>query len=199
MGRTIATVLVTMVVFILVLILGGAVFIYSGAYNVAANESTAGLIRWILLTTADQSIARHAEAAAPLELSSDSTVLRRGFSAFEDMCIQCHGAPGVDRGWIGQGVEPTPPYLHEEASDMSDAELFWVIRHGVKFTAMPALQPTHTDEQIRELAAFVKLLPAMEETEYAAWRRATGAASSEGDTTSAPNGHVHDDGHDHVH
>lgn len=197
MGRRIATVLVTMVVFILVLVLAGVAFMYSGVYNVAANASDTALVRWILLTTTEQSIARHAGEVAPLELSSDSTVVRRGFRAFEDMCVQCHGAPGVDRGWIGQGVEPTPPYLHTEASDMSDAELFWVIRHGVKYTAMPALQPTHTDEQIKELAAFVKQLPAIDEREYAARRRAIKDESSESDTTTAAAGH--DDGHDHVH
>lgn len=197
--RKLATVLVTMVLFILVVLLAGLVGIYSGAYDVAADRAHTGVIRWVLRTATEQSIAKHAQEVEPVELSTDSTTLWRGFNAFEDMCVQCHGAPGVDRGWIGKGVKPTPPHLHEEAAQMNDAELYWVIRHGIKFTSMPALQPTHTDEQIRELAAFVRQLPTMDSTEFAAWRGMLEGASSDSASMPAQDGHVHEDGHAHTH
>lgn len=195
MGR----VILTLVLFMLVALLAGLVLIFSGAYNVAATESHTGLFRWILATATEQSIAKHAGEEPSIDLPSDSTTLWRGFYAFEDMCTQCHGAPGVDRGWLGQGVTPTPPLLHEKAVEMNDAELIWVIRHGIKFTSMPALEPTHTDKQIEELAAFVRALPDIEATEYAARREVIENASVGDDSTSASDGLVHDDGHDHVH
>lgn len=199
MTRTLTTVLVTIVLFILIAVLAGVIFVYSGAYNVAATESHGGLYRWIVLTTTEQSIANYSDAYAPVDLPSDSTASWRGFIAFEDMCVQCHGAPGVDRGWIGKGVAPTPPSLHEEASDMNDAELFWVIRHGIKFTSMPALEPTHTDDEIKELAAFVRDLPSIDSAEYAARRQAIEDALADTNSTGALNGIPADDGHDHVH
>lgn len=197
--RKISTVLATIVLLVLVVVLGGMLFVYSGAYNVAASDAHSGLFRWIVLTTTERSIANHAEDLAPVDLPTDSTALRRGFAAFNDMCVQCHGAPGVDRGWIGQGVAPPPPYLHEEAADMSDAELYWVIRHGIKFTSMPALQPTHTDEQIGELVAFVRQLTTIDSTAYAALRRSLSDASSDSVSIDAPNRAVQDDGHAHTH
>ena len=197
--RKIATVFATIVLLILLFVLGGMLFVYSGAYNVAANDAHSDLFRWLVSTTTERSIANHAEKLAPVELPTDSATVRRGFVAFDDMCVQCHGAPGVDRGWIGQGVSPTPPYLHEEAAEMSDAELYWVIRHGIKFTSMPALQPTHTDDQIKELVAFVKQLPSIDAAEYASLRRRIEEASSDSAATAGPSGAVHDDGHAHTH
>lgn len=188
MGR-ITLVLVTLVVVVLLLALGALLLVYSGAYSVAATDGHRGLVSWFLTTTTDRSIVRQARGVGQLVLAVDSTSRERGYRAYEQMCVVCHGAPGVERGWMGEGMTPQPPDLAETARVRSDEEIYWVIKHGIKFAGMPALAPTHTEDEIRELTSFVMSLAEMSDAEYAAWKRA-----AEADTTSAA-----EDGHDHTH
>lgn len=187
--RSITLVLVTLLVVLLLLALSVLLVVYSGAYNVAATDGHRGLVTWLLTTTTDRSIVRQARGVGQLVLPIDSTSMGRGHRAYEQMCVVCHGAPGIDRGWMGQGMTPRPPDLAESARVRSVDEIYWVIQHGIKFAGMPALLPTHTEDEIKELTSFVTSLAEMDEAEYAAWRRA-----AEVDTSA-----VADDGHDHTH
>ena len=56
-------------------------------------------------------------------------------------------------------------------SRWSDAELFWIIKHGIKDTGMLAVGPTHKDEDVWAVSAFVRQLPEVTPEQY----RATGA------------------------
>lgn len=85
---------------------------------------------------------------------------------FANTCVQCHGAPGVERGELGKGIRPTPPNLSEAVAEWSDRELFWIFKHGIKFAGMPAFGPTHSDEELSALVAFLKELPSMSPQEY---------------------------------
>jgi len=116
------------------------------------------------------------------------------------MCAGCHGGPGVERGETGKGMTPTPPDLAEEAGEWSDAELYWITEHGIKLAGMPAFGPTHSDEEIAMIAAFVRLLPEMTAEEYAS-RGSSDTASADsvnGGHTHSGEGHSHSgDGHQH--
>jgi len=187
--RSISIVIVTAVVILLLLVLVALLVIYTGAYNVAATDGHRGAVSWLLTTTSERSVARQARGVGQVVLPIDSTSLARGHRAYEKMCVVCHGAPGVDPGWMGEGMVPSPPDLSQIARIRSTEEIYWVITHGIKFAGMPALTPTHAEEEIRELTAFVVQLGEMSDADYAAWRRAAAV-----DTAA-----VADDGHDHVH
>lgn len=169
----------------------GLVYLYSGAYNVAATDEHTGLVRWALNTTQERSIRAHADEA-PLTVPQDSATLRRGFDSYEEMCVVCHGAPGVERGWMGQGMNPTPPDLAEEADEFSPQELHWILSNGIKMAGMPALSPTHGEAEIVEIVAFLEHLPEMSEDEYRRWK----AAASDG---AAPDSSSGDGHHGHSH
>jgi mono/diheme cytochrome c family protein len=159
----------TTAVILLVLLLGGGLlFIYSGIYNVAATSRDPAIVRWILSTTMDHSVERRgAEVVSPGDLSlSDPRTLEVGFEHYNEMCTGCHGAPGVEPGEAHDGLNPKPPNLAESAQDMSPGELFWVIKHGVKMTGMPAWGPTHSDAKIWAMVAFVKKLPQITPSDY---------------------------------
>ena len=91
----------------------------------------------------------------------------RGFADFDEMCVTCHGAPGKERSEIGKGLNPPPPDLATAARRWSDAELFWIIKNGVRMTGMPAFGKTHDDERIWALATVVRQLPDMTAERYA--------------------------------
>jgi mono/diheme cytochrome c family protein len=184
-----AKIIVALLVASLIVLGIGVAYLYSGAYNVAATDAHTDLMRWVLSTTQERSIRNHAADTA-ISLPTDSASLRNGYQAYAEMCAGCHGAPGQERGWMGKGMNPTPPDLDHAAEEFSAAEIYWTLRHGIKMAGMPALQPTHSEEEILELTAFVEQLPAMTDAEYRAWDQ-----PDENQASEAAGG----DGHDHTH
>jgi mono/diheme cytochrome c family protein len=148
------------------LVVGGLGFIYSGIYNIAATEPHWPLTRWILETARNRSIDRHAAGIRVPPGLDEETIVVKGVSHFAAHCAMCHGAPGVPRGEIAKGLYPEPPALDRSAANFSDAELFWIVKHGIKMTGMPSWAD-HGDEEIWATVAFVKKLPAMDSQEYA--------------------------------
>jgi mono/diheme cytochrome c family protein len=161
------------VVALVVLALGGLAVVWTGAYNVAATDPHWGPVRWALSTTMANSVRARAdaEAAGPFE----GAQAEQGFKAFDAMCVQCHGAPGVKPDPWAKGLRPDPPDLSEHAGHWNRAELFWIVKHGIKMSAMPGLAPTHEDAEIRNIALFVERLPEMSADDYAARRSAAAA------------------------
>ena len=156
----------TLILAAAVVVLAGVAYMYSGLYNVAATAPHNALSRWVLQTTQKNSVQTHAEKVGPPpQLSAEK--LRHGIEHFADTCVQCHGAPGVKRGELGKGITPTPPDLAEVAAEWSDQELYWIIKHGIKFAGMPAFGPTHSDEELWALVAFLKQLPETTPEQYA--------------------------------
>ncbi|MDX1624827.1 MAG: cytochrome c [Gemmatimonadota bacterium] len=171
------------------LAVAGLVVLYAGWYDVSATSGHADLTERVLGALQHRSVSARA-GDLDVTLPTDSAALEHGFVHYDAMCVDCHGAPGVERGETGKGMSPTPPDLAEEAEEWSDAELFWITKHGIKLAGMPAYGPTHSDEELLGIVAFVRRLPQLDSAAYAA-RRA--AADSAGIV------HVHADGSTHVH
>ena len=180
------------------------VVVYSGVYDVAASSPDNGLVAWALTTTQDRSIERHAAGIEAPPLDSPE-LLATGLIHYHEMCVTCHGAPGVPASEIGAGLNPFPPELDEEAEEFSPGELFWIVKNGIKMTGMPAFGPTHTDEQLWAIVAFVRTLPKTSAKDYArAVQEAglEGAAGEAAEPTGAPgeeHSHTHPDGTEHRH
>ena len=88
----------------------------------------------------------HAEAVgAQPPLSAEQA--RHGLEHFASTCVPCHGGPGVEPGELGKGITQTPPDLAQAVERWSDRELFWIVKHGIKFAGMPAFGPTHSDQE----------------------------------------------------
>jgi mono/diheme cytochrome c family protein len=164
------TALLTILALLILAVLGGLFFIYSGSYNVAATSKDSGVVHWVFATTREESIDRRAEDVIPPPESSLSNpqTLRVGFEHYKEMCVVCHGAPGVEPGEARAGLNPKPPLLAKVAKRIPTPEMFWVIKHGIKMTGMPAWGPTHSDDKIWAMVAFVKTLPDLSPAQYKA-------------------------------
>jgi mono/diheme cytochrome c family protein len=160
---------------IILLALAAAGVVYSGAYDVsAANPEPAWRAR-LFETVKDRSIDRRAaeqQAAAPS--LTDPERIRTGVVHFNEMCVTCHGAPGVPKSEIGMGLNPDPPDLAHEGEEQAPGRLFWVLKNGIKMTGMPAFGMTHTDDQIWAMVAFLKQLPKIDAQRYAAMLQEAG-------------------------
>ena len=150
---------------ILIIIIIGLIIIYSGWYDVSAANKPTGFERWLFGTTMDNSVEKHSEDLAAPNLESPDKI-KEGFVHYNEMCVECHGAPGENESELEKGLNPKPPDLSNSAQDMSPEELFWVIKNGIKMTGMPAWGKTHSDDKIWSIVAFIEKLPGMTGVQY---------------------------------
>ncbi len=157
--------------FVLILLLGLAafagIFVYAGFYNVGADAPHSGLVYNTLQELRERSIQNRARGIQPpADLASPRRVAA-GAGLYSEMCTGCHLGPGVERSEMSQGLYPQAPEL-AHGDDLKAAQQFWVIKHGVKLTAMPAWGKTHSDDLIWDMVAFLQKLPKMSPEQYQA-------------------------------
>ena len=152
---------------VIIIVLGGVVFVWSGVYNVAADVPHFKVTFWLLDEARENSVAFHSKGIVSPSLKSEKLV-DLGFPHFHEMCRLCHGAPGSPRLEFAEGLYPHPPSLvsKDVQQDLGDAELFWVVKNGLKMTGMPSFGKTHTEEQLWGIVAFLRRLPDLTPEEY---------------------------------
>jgi mono/diheme cytochrome c family protein len=160
------TVLVTVIVAYGVIILGGVGVIYSGAYDIGSDTPHWGVTYQAFETARVRPIKAHAARVTPPAGLDDQAKILMGTEHFADHCAVCHGAPGVPKGDIANGLYPQPPDLAVTAKRYTDAELFWIIKHGIKMTGMPGWAD-HGDDELWATVAFLRKLPGMTPDDYA--------------------------------
>jgi len=160
------TVIASILIAGLILLLGGFVVIYTGMYNVAATDPHWPVTHWVLETARIRSIKAHAADLRVPPGLDDPAKIPMGVEHFAAHCAVCHGAPGVPKGDIAYGLSLPPPDLAVTAKLYSGGEMFWIIKHGIKMTGMPAWAD-HSDEEIWATVAFLRKLPGMTPEEYA--------------------------------
>jgi len=150
---------------VLLLVAGTLGFAYSGFYNVAATAKDPVWLNWLLITTRIHSITSRANHVVPPPTANPAQILA-GMQSYKEMCTICHAEPGESPSPLAQGLNPMPPDLSLSSKQMSAQEMFWIIKHGIKMTGMPAWGPTHTDDQLWEIVAFLQKLPNLTPAQY---------------------------------
>src|SRR5262249_43797000 len=152
------TIIATLLIAALMLMLGAGAFIYAGVYDVAATSQHWPSTAWLLETARNRSIrAQAVSIAVPPGLDDPAKVLI-GAEHYAAHCAVCHGAPGVPKGDIAQGLYPQPPNLARTVPLYTPSELFWTLKHGIKMTGMPAWSD-HSDDELWATVGFLEKLP----------------------------------------
>jgi hypothetical protein len=150
----------------------GAVAVYGGYIDVSADTPHEAIVFDFIEEARERSIERRARDIKPPADLSDPKRIARGAGNYQAMCENCHLAPGMPNSEIRQGLYPTPPDLtkssiEQEPSSAESARLFWVIKHGIKASAMPAWSKGGMeDAAIWDLTAFLNRLPALTPEQY---------------------------------
>lgn len=159
------TVLATLALSTLLVAIGGALVVYSGIIDVGADAPHSAPLHAVLETTRERAVAVRARDLEVPTLGSAEQI-RSGAGNYAAMCVGCHLAPGVEPTELSQGLYPAPPTLAEDSRDNDPAATFWVIKHGIKSTGMPAWGKFMEDRYIWSLVAFVEQLPSLTPLEY---------------------------------
>lgn len=165
MKRIFSAILLTILIVLAVEAVILAVFVFSGAYNVSTSNHDNGFVNWWLSVGATRAVKHHAHGITPPPLDNPALV-QEGFMHYDDMCVQCHGAPGKEPDEIAKGLWPKAPNLSKSPDDWTPAQLFWITKNGIKFSAMPGWGATHDDHKIWAMVAFIEKLPKMSAADY---------------------------------
>ena len=146
------------------LVVAACAFVWSGAYDIGADVPHTRPVLALMQTLRDRSIHVRARGITPPPDLQDPKRVLAGAGHYAAMCTGCHLAPGMSDSEIRPGLYPQPPNLSRENVDADEA--FWVIKHGIKMSAMPAWGRTHDDATIWDMVAFVQQLPHLSPAQY---------------------------------
>jgi cytochrome c553 len=121
---------------------------------------------WLLDFAKLQSVKTHSLWIQPPALD-DTALILRGAAHYAVGCEPCHGAPDAAVPPVMAAMTPPPPALTgERLTRWTPAQLFSIVKHGIKFTGMPAWPVQQRDDEIWAVAAFLARLPAIDGAEY---------------------------------
>lgn len=170
---------------------GGALVLYGGFYDISSTKLHFQAVHTILERGMRESVRRHARdvqtpayvgqakiqaaAATPGAIQVPSPTLLRGAGLYRENCVTCHGAPGVAQDDIGRSMQPVPGPLADAARRWRPNELYWITRHGIKMSGMPAWEFHLAEEDLWAVVGFLVALPELSPQAYAALSEQAGA------------------------
>jgi len=160
-----AAIVATLAVLAVVVPAGALLFAWSGLYSVAASKGHWPITDWFLHFGMERSVETHALGVEAPALD-DPALVRWGAGHFASGCAPCHGAPGDLRNPITLHMLPEPPDLADRVPLWSAAELFWIVKHGIKYAGMPAWVAQERDDEVWAVVAFLQRLPGMTPERY---------------------------------
>lgn len=158
-------------------------FVWSGFYNIGADDTHTRPVYSFMETMRNRSINRYAAAIEVPDLT-DTALIRQGAGNYDSMCAGCHLAPGMESTELSRGLYPAPPAL-ATAEAGNPAHHFWVIKHGIKASGMPAWGKSMDDPYIWGMVAFIEQLPKLDAAGYQAMVESSGGHAHGGGETAA--------------
>ena len=181
----------TVILAILILIASIIPVIFFGAFNVSAQWEDPPWLKELIIATREASIEKRAEDIDVPKLGTVEQI-ENGFRSYREMCAVCHVPPGGTKSPIALGLKPAPPDLSVVRDHaMSESELFWIIKNGIRMTGMPAWGASHGDDELWDIVSFVKALPGIDAAGYQKLDRET----SPGHGHTSGNQHAEEDMH----
>ena len=144
---------------------GAFVFVWLGLSPIAASSGHWALTQRFLgfamrNAVETRSIAVHVPSLA------DPALWPKSAGHYAAGCAPCHGAPGQSRPPLVKQMVPQPPLLQPVLAEWDAEELFWLVKHGLKYTAMPGWVAQQRDDEVWAMVAFLRKLPELDARAY---------------------------------
>jgi cytochrome c553 len=145
--------------------ISGLLFAWSGLFNVAATGGHWPVTDWFLHWVMQNSVRTYSMGIKAPDLSNPELV-HRGAGHYQTGCAPCHGSPDEPQNPVMQGATPPPPTLYQVNDKWEPRHLFWIVKHGIRFTGMPGWTARERDDEIWSMVAFLRELPSMSAERY---------------------------------
>jgi cytochrome c553 len=139
--------------------------ILSGIVPIKASSGHWPITAALLDFAKVRSVATHSFGIqAPL--LDDPALVLRGAAHYESGCYPCHGGPGATVPPVMAAMTPIPPELSGQIARWKPEQLFSIVKHGIKFTGMPAWSVQQRDDEVWAVVAFLRRMPALDAAAY---------------------------------
>ena len=145
--------------------IGGAALVVSGIVPIKASSGHWAITAWFLDFAKRRSVATHSILTEAPSLDEERLVLK-GAGHFQFACRPCHGSPGLEQPVVARHMTPRPPDLQTSVKELDPTELFYIVKHGIKLTGMPAWPAQQRDDEVWAMVAFLRTLPELNEESY---------------------------------
>ena len=167
MKRTLLTVFLTLLAAGLLALAGAAVVVRFGLYDVqATTQHTQPVFSLLEVTLKNAVRVRAAGIETPPPAAAEA--FGRGAACYRDHCAQCHGGPGEAPGAVGMSMTPVPGPLVNAVRRWHEREIYWITRHGIKMSGMPAWELRLVDAELWAIVGFIGRLPELSPADYRA-------------------------------
>lgn len=161
------------IVFAVLVACGGAYLILANGFIPAsADTKPSGFEKWAARTSLRATLHREAPKG-PNPVTDTDDNLKAGINLYATHCTVCHGTAAGDSSAtpIAKGENPKPPQLAADGvEDDPEGWTFWKIKHGIRWTGMPAWEHVLSDREIWTLALFLKHMDKLPPGPKAAWQ-----------------------------
>jgi mono/diheme cytochrome c family protein len=144
----------------LIAMLSGVVIVKLGLVPINADEAPSTLEKKVFGFAVRASVARHSAEQAGIATPTDDH-LQGGAEIYKAMCAQCHGQLNGRASLLGGSFYPPAPQLPGHSTTYTEPELFWIVKHGIRNTSMPAWRNLLSDDDIQQVVAFLKTLDSL--------------------------------------
>jgi mono/diheme cytochrome c family protein len=144
---------------LLVLILGGFAYLRLGFAEVRGDLPPSNWEKALMFSSAHASVRRHAPEL-PNPVSPTDENLIAGAKIYSDECAGCHGAAGKP-DQTSDSLYPPIPQLPLVGTTYTEAQIFWVAKHGIRLSGMFANGKWDSDEKLWTVAAYIKRIQSL--------------------------------------
>jgi mono/diheme cytochrome c family protein len=146
---------------LLIAMLAGLLILKLGLVPINADEAPSNLEKKLFTFAVRASVARHSSEQAGIGTSTDDHHLETGAEIYKTMCAQCHGQLNGRASLLGRSFYPPAPQLPGHSTTYTEPELFWIVKHGIRNTSMPAWRNLLSDDDIRQVVVLLKRLDSL--------------------------------------
>jgi cytochrome c553 len=161
---------------------GGFLVAASGIAPITASAGHFAITEWFLQFSKRRSVDTHTLTRESLKLDEPWLVMK-GAGHYESGCSPCHGSPKLAQPRVAQAMLPPPPNLATRVAEWEPKELFYIVKHGIKLTGMPAWPSQKRDDEVRAMIAF---LVKYAELDASAYERLVYGETRKGEQAAAP-------------
>jgi len=167
------------IVFTLVVLAGGGYLaVKAGMLPANADSKPSAVENWAAHTALAAALERDTkDLKNPIQASDENLIA--GAHLYAENCAICHGAADAKPSNLAQGLNVQAPQLAKDGvEDDPEAASFWMVKHGIRFTAMPSFAATLQDEEIWKIVMFLKQMDRLPPTVDAEWKKIPSVAAT---------------------
>jgi mono/diheme cytochrome c family protein len=167
------------IIFTLVVLTGVGYFaVKAGIVPANADSKPVALESWVANTALNAAVERDTKGLKnPIQPSDENLIT--GVHLYAENCAICHGASDAKPSKLAQGFYiQAPQFAKDGVEDDPEAASFWMVKHGIRFTAMPSFTTTLQDEEIWKIAMFLKQMDKLPPTIDAEWKKVPSVAAT---------------------